>query len=186
MCSVQRSEVEWKIFSLSLGSKAFSRQKISKAYFDFEFVALDSNVKKFPKPTLIFDFLLIWLFLGGYDRAECLKSVESYCPETNSWTRESSMGEARGRVQIAVIGETVYAVGGSNGKIFFSLWVLGSWTCILERSFRFYGIHMVHVLIEDIILQFQQHFYSNLEGPRRHSYEVIQWWDNVLGLGKSY
>lgn len=55
------------------------------------------------------------LVCGGYDRAECLRSVESYCPDTNSWTQESNMGEARGRVQIAVINGTVYAVGGCNG-----------------------------------------------------------------------
>ncbi|XP_019552972.3 influenza virus NS1A-binding protein isoform X1 [Aedes albopictus] len=52
---------------------------------------------------------------GGYDRAECLRSVESYCPDTNSWTQENNMGEARGRVQIAVIDGAVYAVGGCNG-----------------------------------------------------------------------
>ncbi|XP_055636407.1 influenza virus NS1A-binding protein-like isoform X2 [Toxorhynchites rutilus septentrionalis] len=55
------------------------------------------------------------LVCGGYDRAECLRSVESYCPDTNSWTQESNMGEARGRVQIAVINGVVYAVGGCNG-----------------------------------------------------------------------
>ncbi|XP_053697648.1 influenza virus NS1A-binding protein-like isoform X2 [Sabethes cyaneus] len=55
------------------------------------------------------------LVCGGYDRAECLKAVESYCPSTNSWTQECNMGEARGRVQIAVINGTVYAVGGCNG-----------------------------------------------------------------------
>jgi len=53
--------------------------------------------------------------VGGYGRAECLRSVESYCPTTNSWTQELSLSEARGRVQIAVIGGTVYAVGGCNG-----------------------------------------------------------------------
>lgn len=55
------------------------------------------------------------LVCGGYDRAECLRSVEVYCPETNSWTQQSNMGEARGRVQIAVIDGIVYAVGGCNG-----------------------------------------------------------------------
>ncbi|XP_038117896.1 influenza virus NS1A-binding protein homolog A isoform X1 [Culex quinquefasciatus] len=55
------------------------------------------------------------LVCGGYDRAECLKSVESYCPVSNSWTQQCNMGEARGRVQIAVINGTVYAVGGCNG-----------------------------------------------------------------------
>ncbi|XP_058062042.1 influenza virus NS1A-binding protein homolog isoform X1 [Anopheles bellator] len=55
------------------------------------------------------------LVCGGYDRAECLRSVEVYCPETNCWTQQNNMGEARGRVQIAVIDGTVYAVGGCNG-----------------------------------------------------------------------
>lgn len=55
------------------------------------------------------------LVCGGYNRGECLRSVESYKPETNEWTTESNMSQARGRVQIAVLNGTVYAVGGSNG-----------------------------------------------------------------------
>lgn len=56
------------------------------------------------------------LVCGGYDRGECLRSVESYDPELNAWTNQSNMGEARGRVQISVVNNIVYAVGGSNGK----------------------------------------------------------------------
>lgn len=56
------------------------------------------------------------LVCGGYDRGECLKMVESYCPDTNTWTPQSSMIEARGRVQVAVLDGTIYAVGGSNGN----------------------------------------------------------------------
>lgn len=55
------------------------------------------------------------LVVGGYDRAECLRSVESYDPSTNQWMQQLSLGEARGRVQIAVIDGIVYAVGGCNG-----------------------------------------------------------------------
>lgn len=55
------------------------------------------------------------LVVGGYDRAECLRSVESYDPSTNRWAQQLSLGEARGRVQIAVIDGIVYAVGGCNG-----------------------------------------------------------------------
>lgn len=55
------------------------------------------------------------IVVGGYGRAECLRSVESYCPTTNTWNTELSLNEARGRVQIAVIDGTVYAVGGCNG-----------------------------------------------------------------------
>jgi influenza virus NS1A-binding protein len=55
------------------------------------------------------------IVVGGYGRTECLKSTESYCPMTNKWTDEQSLNEARGRVQIAIINEVIYAVGGSNG-----------------------------------------------------------------------
>lgn len=58
------------------------------------------------------------LVCGGFNRGECLRSVESYKPDTNEWTTESNMSQARGRVQIAVLNGTVYAVGGSNGKRF--------------------------------------------------------------------
>jgi influenza virus NS1A-binding protein len=66
--------------------------------------------------------LFIWLIYftcvnvaGGYDRAECLKCVELYDPETNLWDTLSSMKEARGRFDIAVVKGKVYAIGGSNG-----------------------------------------------------------------------
>lgn len=52
---------------------------------------------------------------GGYNRGECLRSVESYDPQANEWSNQPNMGEARGRVQISVVNDIVYAVGGSNG-----------------------------------------------------------------------
>jgi influenza virus NS1A-binding protein len=55
------------------------------------------------------------IVVGGYGRTECLKSVESYCPITNKWTEELSLNEARGRVQVSIIDNVIYAVGGSNG-----------------------------------------------------------------------
>jgi len=55
------------------------------------------------------------LVCGGYDRAECLKCVELYDPVTNLWVTLSSMKEARGRFDIAVVKGKVYAIGGSNG-----------------------------------------------------------------------
>lgn len=55
------------------------------------------------------------IVVGGYGRAECLRSVESYCPDSNTWAQELNLSEARGRVQIAVINGTIYAVGGCNG-----------------------------------------------------------------------
>ncbi|CAH1100219.1 unnamed protein product [Psylliodes chrysocephalus] len=52
---------------------------------------------------------------GGYDRTECLRSVEQYIPETNTWKILPPMRENRGRFKIAVLNEKVYAIGGSNG-----------------------------------------------------------------------
>ncbi|XP_014217376.1 influenza virus NS1A-binding protein homolog A-like [Copidosoma floridanum] len=56
------------------------------------------------------------LVCGGYDRVECLKSVDKYIPETNTWEVLSAMREARGRFGIAVVNGKVYAIGGSNGS----------------------------------------------------------------------
>ncbi|XP_047001458.1 influenza virus NS1A-binding protein homolog isoform X1 [Schistocerca americana] len=56
------------------------------------------------------------LVCGGYDRAECLKCVESYDPSTNLWITLAPMKEARGRFGIAVVNGKAFAVGGSNGS----------------------------------------------------------------------
>lgn len=55
------------------------------------------------------------LVCGGYDRGECLRSVELYSPANNEWRKLAPMLEARGRFNIAVINNKVYAVGGCNG-----------------------------------------------------------------------
>lgn len=56
------------------------------------------------------------LVCGGYDRGECLRKVESYNSELNDWTNETNMTDARGRFQITVLDNVVYAIGGSNGE----------------------------------------------------------------------
>lgn len=55
------------------------------------------------------------LVCGGYDRGECLRTVEMYDPLSNRWSQLPSMREARGRFDITVIDGKVYAVGGCNG-----------------------------------------------------------------------
>lgn len=55
------------------------------------------------------------LVCGGYDRIECLKTVEMYFPDVNMWKPMPSMREARGRFQIAIVDGRVFAIGGSNG-----------------------------------------------------------------------
>lgn len=95
-----------------------------------DFVAIDEQLQQLQQPELFTEVATMseskcglgvaeldgkLIVVGGYGRAECLRSVESYCPTTNTWTEELSLGEARGRVQIAVTKGTIYAVGGCNG-----------------------------------------------------------------------
>ena len=56
------------------------------------------------------------MFSGGYDRVECLKTVEQYDPDENIWILLPSMLEARGRVGICTSKNFIYAVGGSDGS----------------------------------------------------------------------
>ncbi|KAJ8686350.1 hypothetical protein QAD02_022144 [Eretmocerus hayati] len=56
------------------------------------------------------------LVCGGYDRVECLRNVDRYEPDSNTWEVLAAMREARGRFGIAVLDGRVYAIGGSNGS----------------------------------------------------------------------
>ncbi|CAD5234132.1 unnamed protein product [Bursaphelenchus xylophilus] len=53
---------------------------------------------------------------GGYDRGECLKTVEEFDISLNEWKRLPLMTCERGRFDVAVSGGKVYAVAGSNGN----------------------------------------------------------------------
>ncbi|XP_075038762.1 influenza virus NS1A-binding protein [Mixophyes fleayi] len=52
---------------------------------------------------------------GGYNREECLRTVECYDPETDTWTFLSPMKTPRARFQMSVLMGELYVVGGSNG-----------------------------------------------------------------------
>ncbi|CAB3399682.1 unnamed protein product [Caenorhabditis bovis] len=54
---------------------------------------------------------------GGYDRGECLNSVEEYDVITGQWREVKNMKTERGRFDCAVSGGKVYAIAGSNGNI---------------------------------------------------------------------
>jgi len=54
--------------------------------------------------------------LGGYDRGECLNTVEAYTFEKNSWLSLKPMLTARGRLSAAQWNDRLYACGGSNGQ----------------------------------------------------------------------
>ncbi|RWS27722.1 Influenza virus NS1A-binding-like protein [Leptotrombidium deliense] len=56
------------------------------------------------------------LVCGGYDRGECLKSVEAYDSKTNKWSMMQSMTTPRGRFDVAVLNDRIYAVGGCDGQ----------------------------------------------------------------------
>ena len=56
------------------------------------------------------------LAVGGFDRNGCLDSTESYSSITNSWKTRERMSGARGRLCSALVGESVYAIGGSDGR----------------------------------------------------------------------
>lgn len=53
---------------------------------------------------------------GGYDRGECLSTVESYDVVTNCWSTLKPMLVARGRFAATVLNGKLYACGGSNGQ----------------------------------------------------------------------
>lgn len=53
---------------------------------------------------------------GGYDRGECLKTVEIYDSTTNKWETLKHMQVPRGRFAIAVVDGNVYAIGGCDGQ----------------------------------------------------------------------
>ncbi|XP_069497464.1 influenza virus NS1A-binding protein isoform X2 [Ambystoma mexicanum] len=52
---------------------------------------------------------------GGYNREECLRTVECYDPRNDCWTFISPMKTPRARFQMAVLMGQLYVAGGSNG-----------------------------------------------------------------------
>lgn len=54
---------------------------------------------------------------GGYDRGECLRSVEEYDVVRGEWRQLQSMIDERGRFDSAVLNGKIYAIAGSNGNI---------------------------------------------------------------------
>uniref|UniRef100_A0A7N6AQ36 BTB domain-containing protein n=1 Tax=Anabas testudineus TaxID=64144 RepID=A0A7N6AQ36_ANATE len=52
---------------------------------------------------------------GGYNREECLRTVECYDPKEDHWTFIAPMRTPRARFQMAVLMGQLYVIGGSNG-----------------------------------------------------------------------
>lgn len=55
------------------------------------------------------------LSAGGYDRGQCLVSVEAYSIKDDHWSQLPSMKNPRARFGAAAIGDRLYAIGGSDG-----------------------------------------------------------------------
>lgn len=58
----------------------------------------------------------VYLIIGGYDRGECLNSVEAYDMQTNTWSSWRHMEQARGRLSAAALEGKLVACGGSTGS----------------------------------------------------------------------
>ena len=56
------------------------------------------------------------LAVGGFNRGGCLDSTESYNSITNSWKDTEKMSGVRGRLCTTLVGDKIYAIGGSDGK----------------------------------------------------------------------
>ena len=64
------------------------------------------------------DKLVTHLFVleGGYDRGECLKTVECFDMATNTWSPMPPMLSPRGRFDVSQIDGSLFACGGSDGS----------------------------------------------------------------------
>ena len=76
-------------------------------------------------------------FVGGYDRGDCLDTIEQYDPNESKWTLLSvPMISRRGRVSAAIVHNKIYVCGGSNGQQeldtgeYFDLQTMDKWLLI--------------------------------------------------------
>lgn len=54
--------------------------------------------------------------VGGFNRTECLKTVEQYDASSNKWIYLEPMKVPRARFNVAVLDDKLYALAGSNGS----------------------------------------------------------------------
>ena len=57
--------------------------------------------------------------VGGYDEDDFSKTVEKYCPETNSWSFVADLKIATSGASVAAAQGKLYAIGGKNYESFF-------------------------------------------------------------------
>ena len=57
------------------------------------------------------------MVLGGYNRSECLNTIEQFDPIENKWKLlPHPMNSRRGRVSATILNNKIYVCGGCNGK----------------------------------------------------------------------
>ena len=84
---------------------------------------------------------LMEIILGGYNRSDCLDTIEEFDLVENKWKPLSlPMSTRRGRVSAAVVNDEIYICGGSDGQKELStgecldLKSMNKWTMIKELS----------------------------------------------------
>ncbi|KRY09842.1 Influenza virus NS1A-binding -like protein [Trichinella patagoniensis] len=82
-------------------------------------ILVAERLEKMAAPRCAFGVVVVdncIIVLGGYNRAECLKSTECYDVTNNEWTDYIGMTCERGRFNAAASGNEIYIVGGSDGS----------------------------------------------------------------------
>ena len=79
--------------------------------------------------------------VGGYNRGDCLNTIEEFDPIQNQWKLlPYSMTSRRGRVSVTIANNKIYALGGSDGQKelqtgeCFDLKSMNKWSAIKELS----------------------------------------------------
>jgi hypothetical protein len=57
------------------------------------------------------------LFIGGYNRGDCLDTIEQFDPNKKTWKLlPYPMSNRRGRVSATIVHNKIYVCGGSDGQ----------------------------------------------------------------------
>ncbi len=76
------------------------------------------KVLKFVKVTVL-RYIIAMLYYctpGGYDRGECLNTVEMYNVDNNTWEPLKAMISPRGRFDVSQLQGKLFSCGGSDGS----------------------------------------------------------------------
>ncbi|KRX89002.1 Influenza virus NS1A-binding -like protein [Trichinella pseudospiralis] len=125
--STDHEEIEWKIHNFT-GLFVIYKQlvvvsihlasHVNNTVANGEILVAE-RLEKMAAPRCAFGVVVVdnyIIVLGGYNRAECLKSTECYDVANNEWTDYISMSCERGRFNAAASGNEIYIVGGSDGS----------------------------------------------------------------------